>query len=192
MILDEVDGYYQYRELQSIADENKIRKTVNAFRKEYSALAKEWSADNNSQWICRTYFCTKMILNATVVLKQAEFAGEKNLRAAIPYFHYYATLSILRCVVMTLPTEDWVNEDMLSISHKKARIKTREWLARYDRTLATRFDEFFLALKSNRELLSYKAPASGDRNIITQDKVIYFCTLLAEVAQLNTAILHRT
>lgn len=99
-------------------------------------------------------------------------------------------LSILRCVVLTLLTEDWDNEDVLSISHKKARDKTREWLARYDRTLAARFDDFFLILKSNRELLSYKAPASADRNISSQDEVIFFCTLLAEVAQFNTAILY--
>lgn len=132
-----------------------------------------------------------MILNATVILKQSEFAEEKNLRAAIPYFHYYAMLSILRCVVLTLPTEDWDKEDVLSISHKSARIKTREWLARYDRDLANRFDIMFKKLKSNRELLSYKAPASGDGNIRIQDEVIYFCTLLAEVAQFNTALLHK-
>lgn len=190
MIFDDIDGYYDYRELHSIADEKKVLNKVNAFRQEFTALAREWSPERNSQWVCRIYFCTKMILNATVILKQAEFAEEKNLRAAIPYFHYYAMLSILRCVVLTLPTEDWDNEDILSISHKKARDKTREWLARYDRTLATRFDDFFLTLKSNRELLSYKAPASADRNINSQDEVIYFCTLLAEVAQFNTAILH--
>ncbi|HCT2375993.1 hypothetical protein [Morganella morganii] len=191
MIVDEVDECYSYRELKSIADEKKLIKVVNRFRQEYSELAKEWNCNRNSQWVCRIYFCTKMILNATVILKQSDFAEEKNLRAAVPYFHYYAMLSILRCVVLTLPTEDWEREDILSISHTKARNKTREWLARFDRNIANRFDNMFKQLKSNRELLSYKAPASGDENIKIQDEVIYFCTLLAEVAQLNTAILHK-
>lgn len=88
-----------------------------------------------------------MILNATVILKQSDFAEEKNLRAAVPYFHYYAMLSILGCVVLTLPTEDWEREDILSISHTKARNKTREWLARYDRNIANRFDIMFKQLK---------------------------------------------
>ncbi|PNO71275.1 hypothetical protein [Serratia marcescens] len=191
MIVDEVDECYSYRELTSITDEKNLLKVVNKFRQEYSVLAKGWNQEVNSQWVCRIYFCTKMILNATVILKQSDFAEEKNLRAAVPYFHYYAMLSILRCVVLTLPTEDWEEGDILSISHKNARVKTRDWLKRYDKDIADRFDDMFKKLKSNRELLSYKAPASGDENIQIQDEVIYFCTLLSEVAQFNTAILHK-
>ncbi|MEV9295261.1 hypothetical protein AB0173_21325 [Klebsiella quasipneumoniae] len=191
MIIDEVDECYSYRELKSITNDKKLLTVVNKLRKEYSTLAKTWNPNQNSQWVCRIYFCTKMILNATVILKQSDFAEEKNLRAAVPYFHYYAMLSILRCVVLTLPTEDWEEGKILSISHKKAKIKTREWLARYDKNIADRFDNIFKTLKSNRELLSYKAPASGDENIQIQDEVNFFCTLLAEVAQLNSAILHK-
>ena len=40
MIFDDIDGYYDYRELQSIADEKRVLNKVNAFRQEFTALAK--------------------------------------------------------------------------------------------------------------------------------------------------------
>lgn len=56
----------------------KVLKKVNSFRKEFTSLARKWSPEHNSQWVFSIYFCTQMILNATVVLKQAELAEENN------------------------------------------------------------------------------------------------------------------
>lgn len=66
-----------YNEQPSIADEKSAEK-VNSFRKKFTSLARKWSPEHNSQWVFRIYFCTQMILNATVVLKQAELAEENN------------------------------------------------------------------------------------------------------------------
>lgn len=99
--------FYNYRELFDLTDEKKLLSVSGDISKQYSLLTKDWSIELNSEWTCRIYLASKMILNATVILKQAEFAEEKNLRITIPYLEYYAVLSLLRAVVFTLPKQQW-------------------------------------------------------------------------------------
>ena len=44
-------------------------------------------------------------------------------------------------------------------------------------------------MKAYRELISYKAPSSGDSAVIDEIDIIWLCTLLSEIAQYNSEIL---
>ncbi|HIF9542347.1 TPA: hypothetical protein ACX6S1_002585 [Photobacterium damselae] len=132
---------------------------------------------------------TKMILNATVLLKQREFAQESNLRVVVPYLEYYAILSLLRGVVFMLPDRDWEDGKLIEISHKRAINLTCDCIAKFDQEKAEEVKSFCNQLKAQRELISYKAPASGDANLGFDYDIERFATLLAEVAQFNSELL---
>ena len=130
-----------------------------------------------------------MILNATVLLNSLEFARTSGLRAANPYFEYYATLSLLRGVVYTIPTEKWDSGQLLAISHARAINVAFDWVAKFDKSLAEELKKTTLQLKAQRELIAYKAPASGDRNLGASYNLTYLLTILAEVAEFNSELL---
>jgi hypothetical protein len=186
---DERDSCYSFRELNELFDESKEEKVINGMVKQYAELTKKWTKEINSEWACRIYFATNMILNATVLLKNAEFAEEKNFRIVRPYLEYYATLSLLRCVVYTLPTLDWNNGTLIQISHSKAINLVSDWLAKINLKESENLKSMFRLLKAQRELISYRAPASGDSNLKTDYDIIKICTILAEIAQFNSEIL---
>lgn len=172
-----------------LAEEKELLSVCNKISKQYSRLTKNWSVELNSEWTCRIYLATKMILNATVILKQAEFAEEKNLRITIPYLEYYSVLSLLRAVVFTLPSQNWDEGGLVEISHAKSINLACDWIAKLDREKADSVKEACLLLKAQRELISYKAPASGDGNLGRGCHVVELATLFAEVAQFNSELL---
>lgn len=135
------------------------------------------------------YFTTKMILNATVLLNSLEFAQDSGLRAANPYFEYYASLSLLRGLVYTIPTEEWSAGELMTISHARAINVAFDWIAKFDKDLASSMKRTALQLKAQRELIAYKAPASGDGNIGGNYDLIEFLTIIAEVAEFNSELL---
>lgn len=183
------DWFYSYRELFEICDEVKLKAVANQVLQQYSKLTRNWSSNANSEWSCRTYLATKMILNATVLINSLEFAKEKGMRIANPYLEYYAVLSLLRCVVYTLPDQSWADGKLMSISHTKAINLTFDWLAKFDGALAEKLKKTTLQLKAQREVISYKAPASGDSILGNQYDLEYLLIVLAEVAQFNSELL---
>lgn len=180
---------YRYRELFHLTEEKRILSVCGDISKQYSHLTKNWSVSLNSEWTCRIYLASKMILNATVILKQAEFAEEKNLRTTIPYLEYYAILSLLRAIVFTLPSQKWGEGRVVEIPHAKAINLACDWIAKFEKNKADSVKHTCLLLKAQRELISYKAPASGDSNLGREYDVIEVATLLAEVAQFNSELL---
>lgn len=181
--------FYKYRNLFDLTEENKLVSVCGDISKQYSTLTKNWSVELNSEWTCRIYLATKMILNATVIIKQAEFAEEKNLRITIPYLEYYAVLSLLRAVVFTLPSQKWDKGRLVEISHSKSINLAVDWIARFNQETAALVKHTCFLLKAQRELISYKAPASGDNNLGEEYDVVGISTLLAEVAQFNSELL---
>jgi hypothetical protein len=180
---------YLYRELFDIGTESRFIRSLNAIAEQYSTITKSWNQDINSEWTARTYLFTKMILNSTVLLKQRDFAEDSNLRIVFPYLEYYAILSLLRCVVFTLPNIEWNEGKIIEISHTKAINLTCDWIAKFDIEKAKKVKDFCKQLKAQRELISYRAPASGDTNLGSDYDIKYFATLLAEVAQFNSELL---
>ena len=180
---------YPYRRLFDICPERKLTTVANRVVAQYALLTQNWSRERNSEWSCRTYFTTKMILNATVLLNSLEFARRSGLRAANPYFEYYAALSLLRGLVYTIPTEEWNSGELMAISHTRAINVAFDWLAKFDKGLAAEMKKTALQLKAQRELIAYKAPASGDRNLGANYDLDDFLTILAEVAEFNSELL---
>ncbi|MGI4886476.1 MAG: hypothetical protein ACRYFR_16085 [Janthinobacterium lividum] len=180
---------YTYRELFDFADEKRIKSIADSTLKQYSTLTKKWTVELNSEWTCRAYLAIKMILNATVQLRSLEFAKKVGLRTANPYYEYYATLSILRAVVYTLPTQEWSEGKLIKISHSKAIEVAFDWLAKFDKTKSEALKQICWQLKAQRELISYSAPASGDANLGSNYNLIELLTILAEVAQFNSELL---
>lgn len=130
-----------------------------------------------------------MILNATVLLNSLEFARNSGLRAANPYFEYYAALSLLRGIVYTIPTEKWDSGQLMAISHTRAINVAFDWVAKFDKNLAAELKKTALQLKAQRELIAYKAPASGDKNLGESYDLDDFLTIIAEVAEFNSELL---
>jgi hypothetical protein len=180
---------YPYRKLFSICSKKKLLIVTNQIAKQYSRLTSAWNEQLNSEWTCRSYVATKMILNATVLVNSLDFARLAGLRTANPYYEYYATLSLLRGVVFLTPTVGWQDGALMSISHSKAINIAFDWIARLDKQKAAELKSTTLLLKAQRELIAYKAPASGDRNLGGDYDLIELLTILAEVAEFNSELL---
>jgi hypothetical protein len=186
---NEREWFYSFRKLENITNEKKSSKLIGDVLKQYSTITKNYSKDLNSEWSCRIYFATNMILNATVLLKNADYAEEKNVRIVRPYLEYYAVLSLLRCVVYTLPDLDWNDGELIKISHTKALNLAIDWLAKFSIEKSQELKRICKLLKAQRELISYRAPASGDSNLSGDYNITEICTILAEVAQFNSELL---
>lgn len=189
MSFNDREWWYSFRELDIITSEKKSSKLIGDVQQKYSKITKNWNKDLNSEWTCRIYFSTNMILNATVLLKNVEYAEVKNVRIVKPYLEYYAVLSLLRCVVYTLPELDWNNGELIKISHTKALNLVIDWLAKFNIEKSQELKKVCKLLKAQRELISYRAPASGDTNLSDSYDINEICTILAEVAQFNSELL---
>lgn len=183
------DWFYTYRRLFDICTEAKLKSVTGKILTQYATLTKSWDATANSEWTCRTYLSTKMILNATVLTNALDYSNKVGLRIANPYFEYYATLSLLRALVYTIPSESWSDGDLMAIPHSKAINVAFDWIAKFDKDVAQRLKRLTQQLKAQREVISYKAPASGD-SILDSDYDLYELLItIAEMAQLNSELL---
>jgi len=186
------EWWYSYRELFDVCSEKKLSRVAGSVLTQYSGLTKAWDVEANSAWVCRTYLCTKMILNATVLTNALEHSSETGLRIANPYYEYYAALSLMRAVVYTLPTVEWSGGDLISISHSRAINLAFDWLAKLDQATAKRLKELAQQLKAQREVISYRAPASGDSILDGEYDLYELLTILSELAQFNTELLEQS
>lgn len=183
------EWYYKFREIENLATPKKLDKIAERIHFLYSKRTVDWSKNLNSEWVCRTYFSAKMILNATVLLMNAKYADLKNIRIVRPYLEYYAILSLLRCVVYTLPTVQWNGGALIKINHNSAICLACSWVSRFNRPKSIELETLCRKLKAQRELISYRAPASGDINVDTDHNIIQTCELLADIAHFNSVLL---
>ena len=181
--------FYDFRELPQSCDERKFEKTSTKLSTRYSKITKAWDKDRNSEWICRIYLSAKMIMTATLQLNALAYGHDKNLRLISPYLAYYSFLSLLRGIVYTLPEVKWDDGQLVRISHSKAIELACAHIASFDKVLANSIKQKTIELKAARELISYRSPSSGDRNIPTFQDIETVATLLAELAQFNSEIL---
>ncbi len=180
---------YNFRELEDFADKETLSKISSSMLEKYAKLTKEWTSELNSEWTCRTYFATTLILNTTVLLLNDEYANEKNIRIVRPYLHYYSVLSLLRCIVLTLPEQKWNNGNIMELSHKKTIEIAFDYITKFNKKEANKIKNTCLYLKAKRELLAYRVPASGDENLEENYDIIKVCTILAEIAEFNSSLL---
>lgn len=188
----EREWFYNFRELDAFCDEKRAMKAIGGLSRKYSGITKKWSQDRNSEWICRTYLSAKMILSATLQLEALEHARRQNLRVVVPYLEYYTFLSLLRAIAYTLPEVDWEDGKAVAISHKKAINLSFDYISLFNPDEARRLKALTLDLKANRELISYRSPTSGDKDVLKHDDIVESSTILAEFAQMNSEILEHS
>jgi hypothetical protein len=183
--------WYEFRKLRSIFNEKFVRVVAQSLEKRYATLCNEWTAKQNSEWICRHYLAAKMIMAATVQINSLEFASSKNLRIVEPYLRYYAIFSLLRAIVFTLPEQQWKNGALATLSHKKVLTIASDHLRYWDSEWSDKVTNLVMLLRHQRELISYWHPSSGDGQFSDVSDVIELATTLAEIAQFNAEILER-
>ncbi|MCX2833824.1 hypothetical protein [Microbulbifer thermotolerans] len=181
--------FYEFRELSNVFEEKSCQKMIGNLSQRFSLLTRSWSEERNSEWLCRTYLSSKMILTATLNLNALEYSNDKNLRVVTPYLAYYSILSLLRAVVYMLPEVDWQNGKLVSISHSRAMNLAFDYISSFDKDYALKLKEFSKKVKAYREFLSYRSPSSGDLNTSDIDEIEEVATLLAEVAQFTSEIM---
>lgn len=183
------DWWYEFQKLPVLCKENLVsRRTQNLIR-QFSLLTKNWSADLNSEWTVRIYFSAKMVLAASVMARSLRYAEEKNLRAVTSYLSYYTVMHSLRAIAFTSPNAAWNNGEILLMTHSKTINIACDEIANFDRELSGRVKKAVLHLKAFRELISYRAPSSGD-NFPKPDFDIYeYSRFFLEIAQLQSEIL---
>ncbi len=130
----------------------------------------------------------KLVMSSTLHVNAAHFAEDRNLRVVVPYLRYYSALSLLRAVCYTLPDHEWKEGQLIQIPHGKAIDGALEHLRRFDKAVADSAEKEIRELKAERELISYRAPTSGDDQVSEKNQFLSLCMLLAEVAQFNSEL----
>jgi len=181
--------YYEFRSIPQNCDESTVAKTCQQLLKKMAPIAADWNDDRNSEWISRIYFAAKMILASSVMAQSLDYAKAKNLRAVIPYLDYYTVLNILRSLLLTSPHAPWNDGKLLSTTHTKTINVATDIISKYNNKLASRAKKYIIYLKAFRELISYRAPSSGDSFPKDDIDVINLCKLLAEIAQLQSELI---
>ena len=180
---------FEYNILFKTFKSKNIQTVINSLHPSFADIAKNLDVNSNTQWIIRTYLASKMILASTVMLTSAEYAESKNLRIVTPYLMYYPLLSCARAVVFTNPRYEW-NEELVTMNHSKIISVVGDIVSRYDMEEGGRIKSFIEKSRIYREIFSYKFPAEGLKDMnLNFERVVELCSLLAEIAQLQSAIL---
>ena len=183
---------YQYRTLFDDTDRISRERSASEILSLYSQCSKSWTLATISEWTCRMYLAAKMILNATVLINGLQFVTDLGMRIANPYLEYYAVLCSMRAVVFTLPTQKWSDGSLMEVPHSKAINVSFDWLAKINRNRSSSLKKITLQLRAQRELISYRVPASGDENLGLRYDLIALLTVLVELAQFNSELLEKS
>jgi len=180
--------YYDFRELNSRFAEKQCEAVSNRLLERYSLLTKSWTPERNSEWTCRLFMSAKLVMAATLHLNSLGFSEERNLRVVAPYLRYYAVLSLLRAICYTLPEHEWADGKLIQILHTAAISGAVDHLRKFDPKVSEEMHSEVRELKAERELISYRAPSTGDGQIVERNRLLALCTLLAEIAQFNSEL----
>ncbi|MCH5160116.1 MAG: hypothetical protein J1F66_04625 [Clostridiales bacterium] len=143
--------------------------------------------DKNTEWVFRTYSATKMIMAATLLLNNAEYCMCKNSMAPVPYLLYYAAFSSARAYLYASPFKEISLDERLHVSHNKALELVPDLIKNHiNREIGKKAGLLLNYLRNQRELFSYKFPASGIRDEVRFDEAVDMCGLLAELTELSS------
>jgi hypothetical protein len=185
---------FEYIELTKF-DEEDIKKYCDFARNNFLKEVSNWNIEKNTYWTTRFYIAIKYIYSSSVLISSLEHAEGTNLQIVLPYLTYYSILTCARTVILTSPNaldpiEKLIGKDL---SHENIINRATDILAKLNKNIKQEFLDIIKICKDNRELFSYKFPATGldlirsNKNITK--KYYYNCRLLCELAQLNSSIL---
>ena len=181
--------WYEFQEIPGFAEESDVQVRSSELLQQFSTITKKWSSELNSEWTVRIFFAAKMVLASSVMAQTLKYAEENNLRPVVSYLSYYTVMHALRAILLTSPQVKWNNGEILQTTHTKTINIACDALAHFNKELASQVKSSTIHLKAFRELISYRAPSSGD-NFEKPDFDVYrFCRLFLEVAQLQSELL---
>ncbi len=180
---------YGFRSIPESCQEDAVAQTCQRLLQGIAPITKDWDDAKNSEWISRIYFAAKMILSSSVMAQSLEFATAKNLRSVTSYLDYYTVLNTLRAILLTNPHVAWNDGALLETTHTKTINVAVGIVSQFDKAIAEEANKHITHLKAFRELISYRAPSSGDAFPKPGIDVIGFCRLCAEIAQMQSELL---
>lgn len=181
--------WYKFQKLPELVREQDVQDRSQDLLQQYAVLTKAWNSDLNSEWVVRIFYAAKMVLASSIMAQSLRFAEAKNLRPVVSYLSYYTVMHSLRAILFTSPQAKWNDGEILQTTHSKTINIACDTIAYFDKELSQRVKNSTLHLKAFRELISYRAPSSGD-NFEKPDFDVYeYCRLFLEIAQLQSELI---
>ncbi len=179
-----------YRELPREAELVQVVRYCETMRRHFTPIAKAFTAEDNSRWLLRHYLAIKFAAAASLLAGSAQYAFERNLLTAVPYFNYYALLSACRAFLLTSPLLAWDGEKTVEMTHENILNRTAEAMRALDPDRRVAWRKEMADLRNRRELFSYRFPLSGPdfigRDAFDPDRATRLTRLIAELAALNS------
>lgn len=184
---------YNYRELPERCSNSEIAGYIQRTRDLFDPIARGFDDDRNTAWFIRSYLSLKFVLGATVLANSAEYAESQNLQVTLPYLCYYTILNCCRSFLLTLPCLDWRGEKTIEMTHNNILTITSDKLKRLGQRHEDAVKPRLWAAKNQRDLFSYRFPASGlaifGDSLVSVGEATGIARLLVELAQINLACL---
>jgi hypothetical protein len=183
------EWWYEFEQLPKLCpEENAARRSENLLH-QFALLTKNWNADVNSEWTVRVFYAAKMVLAASVMAQSLKYATTKNLRSVCSYLQYYTVMHSLRAIMFTSPNVAWNDGEILHATHSKTINIACSEIAHFDKQLSEHVKKSVLHLKAFRELISYRAPSSGDKFPTPEFDVYDYSRFFLEIAQFQSELL---
>lgn len=150
---------------------------------------KEYDTLLNTEWVARHYLASKMVYSASIMMSSLEYSCEMNLKIVKPYLSYYAVLTCCRALLFVLPNQSWKDSGFIDATHSKIANVIKDACSKLNTEFGNRVNRKIELLRVNRELFSYRFPASG---IVSECRemdiaeVKELCSILCEIAQLTS------
>lgn len=183
------DWWYGFQKIPQLCEEKNVSKRAQKLMQQFALLTKNWNADINSEWTVRIYYSAKMVLAASVMAQSLKYAEEKNLRVVTSYLSYYTVMHSLRAIVFSSPNAAWNDGEILLMTHSKTIKAACREIANFNPELSVGVKKAVLHLKAFRELISYRAPSSGDRFPKPDFDIYEYSRFFLEVAQFQSELL---
>src|ERR1700728_4005625 len=113
------DYCYDYHELFYGADEEDVRRYCKVTKERFAPIAKTLDENANAVWVLRHFLAIKFLSAAAVLSGSAEYAAQKNLLLAVPYFNYYGLFNCCRGFLLTCPDVLWTGATTVEMTHSK-------------------------------------------------------------------------
>jgi len=151
---------YRYRALEVLPDEE-VQRYLQRTRSKFIPIAKAFDDDANAVWLIQSYLSLKYLLAATVLGTTEQYSEERNIRVTRPYLIYYMIFNSARAFIFSLPCVEWEEEKFVEMTHSKTANVAADRLQFLSKATKRRHGERLEAARNQRELFSYRFPATG-------------------------------
>jgi hypothetical protein len=187
------DMPYAYEALLELGADDEIRNYIKRTHELVTPIARDFDERANTEWLIRSYIALKFVLGATLLGNSALHARADNVQVCLPYLTYYTMLNCARAFILTLPCVDWKGLVTIEATHRAILRSSSDKLKRLGARHAHQQDKRLWAAKSQRDLFSYRFPASGlaifGGDLVTTEDAIQTAKLFVDLAQVNLSCL---